>query len=160
MKANHLSLAGIALLGLGGAAMSQTGSAVRTGKAAYGDWHSDAPGVTRKITIADLSMPLETPSTANRSKVVAKPADAVLQAPDSFTVEPFATGMAGARVIRIAPNGDIFLSQSAEGKIVVMRAADGATKPDKTEVFAEGLNRLIRNCVLVLWQALIRNMSM
>ena len=27
------------------------------------------------------------------------------------------------------------------GKITVMRAADGAAKPEKTEIFAEGLNR-------------------
>src|SRR5262249_23979616 len=112
-----------------------------TGKAAYGDWHSDAPGVTRHITPADLQAPLATPSAANRSKVVAKPDGAALKVPDGFSVAPFATGMEGARVIRIEPNGDIFLSESLAGKIVVMRAKDGASKPESTEVFAEGLNR-------------------
>ena len=58
---------------------------VRTGKAAYGDWHSDAPGVTRKITAADVLEPLETPPTANRSKVVPKPADAVLKVPEGYS---------------------------------------------------------------------------
>jgi hypothetical protein len=55
---------------------------VRTGKAAYGDWQTDSPGVTRKITVNDLNAPLETPVTANRSKVVAKPADAALKHPE------------------------------------------------------------------------------
>ena len=31
--------------------------AVLTGKAAMGDWTSDAPGVTRKITVQDLPPP-------------------------------------------------------------------------------------------------------
>src|ERR1700733_11326211 len=129
MKPTKWVLTGIALTGLAASGFAQT---VWSGKAAYGDWHSDAPGVTRKITPADLAAPLETLSAANRSKVVPRPADAALKAPEGFMVEPFVTGMKGARVIRIAPNGDIFLSQSDSGKIVVMRAADGASKPERT----------------------------
>jgi glucose/arabinose dehydrogenase len=140
MKA-HLLLTAAAVLGVAGVALSQTPQQVRTGRAAYGDWHSDAPGVTRHITPADLAVPLETQPTANRSKVVPKPADAALKVPEGFTVAPFATDTAGARVMRIAPNGDIFLAQSLPGKITVMRAADGAAKPEKIETFAEGLNR-------------------
>jgi hypothetical protein len=29
-----------------------------TGAKAFGDWHDDAPGVRRKITVADLRLPL------------------------------------------------------------------------------------------------------
>jgi glucose/arabinose dehydrogenase len=114
---------------------------VRTGKSAYGDWQTDAPGVTRKITVNDLAPPLETPSTANRSSVVAKPADAVLKTMPGFSIAPFVTGMEGARVIRVAPNGDIFLSLSRpEGKVMVLRTKPGAEKPDRIETFASGLN--------------------
>ena len=141
MKSISLLLTGLVLLGLAELAIAQDASTVRTGRAAYGDWHSDAPGVTRKITPTDLPRPLETPTVANRSEVVPKPADAALKVPEGFTVEPFATGIAGARVIRIAPNGDIFISQSLPGKIVVMHAPDGASKPETTNVFADGLNR-------------------
>src|ERR1700722_2202826 len=141
LKPILLAITGLLVLGLAGVGFAQSPASVRMGKAAYGDWHSDAPGVTRKITPADLAAPLETPSAANRSKVVPRPPDAALKAPEGFMVEPFVTGMKGARVIRIAPNGDIFLSQSDSGKIVVMRAADGASKPERTEVFAENLNR-------------------
>jgi len=111
---------------------------VRTGKAAFGDWQTDAPGVTRKITAGDLGLPLETPSTANRSRVVAKPAGAALKAMPGFTVAPFVTGMAGARVIRVAPNGDIFLARSMPGVITVIRARPGAATPDIVETFASG----------------------
>src|SRR5580704_8286062 len=113
---------------------------VRTGKTAYGDWQTDAPGVMRKITVNDLDVPLETPVTANRSKVVAKPVDAMLKTMPGFSVAPFVTGMEGARVIRVAPNGDIFLSRSRpDGKVMVIRAKPGADKPDSIETFTSGL---------------------
>ena len=103
---------------------------VRAGKAAYGDWQTDAPGVTRKITVGDLNTPFETPSKANQSKVIAKPANAALKTMPGFSVAPFVTDMSGARVIRIAPNGDIFLSRSRpDGKVVVIRAKPGAASP-------------------------------
>jgi glucose/arabinose dehydrogenase len=113
---------------------------VRVGKAAYGDWQTDAPGVTRKITVGDLDVPLETPSTANRSKVAPKPTDAALKTMPGFSVAAFVTDMGGARVIRVAPNGDIFLSRSRpEGKVMVIRAKPGPDKPDSVEAFASGL---------------------
>ena len=44
-----------------------------------------------------------------------------------FAVAAFVTGMTGARVLRIAPNGDIFLARSRpEGKVMVIRAKPGA----------------------------------
>jgi glucose/arabinose dehydrogenase len=141
LKSNLLSTTGLLLLGFAGVALAQNSSPVRTGAAAYGDWHSDAPGVMRKITPADLPPPLATQPAANRSKVVPKPAGAALKTLEGFTVEPFATGMQGARVIRVAPNGDIFVAQSGSGKITVLRAADGASKPAMTETFADGLNQ-------------------
>ena len=114
---------------------------VRTGKAAYGDWQTDAPGVMRKITVNDLAAPLETPPTANTSRVVAKPASASLATMPGFTVAPFATGMGGARVIRVAPNGDIFVARSGDGRVMVLRAKPGADKPDVVETFASGLRQ-------------------
>src|SRR5579863_10536106 len=93
---------------------------LRTGPAAFGDWRTDAPGVIRKITPADLPLPqpAATPSSANRSSVVGKPAGATLQTMPGFSVEPFVTCLPGARVIRIAPNGNIFVALSrSEGRI-------------------------------------------
>ncbi len=111
---------------------------VRTGAAAFGDWRADAPGVMRHITPADVAAPGATPSTANRSTMVKQPEDAVLKTMPGFTVAPFVEGMEGARVLRVAPNGDVFLSRSRpEGKIVVIRSRPGAAKPDKVEIFAD-----------------------
>jgi glucose/arabinose dehydrogenase len=125
----------LALIAIATIASAQT---VRTGKNAYGDWHSDAPGVMRKITPADLPAPLTSPSTANRSKVVAKPAGAELKTMPGFSVEPLVTGMTGARVLRIAPNGDVFLALSRpEGKIVTIRTGADMSNP-KVATFATG----------------------
>src|SRR4029079_16152179 len=40
-----------------------------TGKAAMGDWTSDAPGVTRKITVEDLPPPSSNVLAINRARV-------------------------------------------------------------------------------------------
>lgn len=113
---------------------------VRVGRAAYGDWQTDSPGILRKITADDLRVPLETPPGRNFSKVVAKPADAALKTMPGFSVAPFVTGMRGARVIRVAPNGDIFVSRSRpDGAIMAIRARPGADRPDAVETFVSGL---------------------
>jgi glucose/arabinose dehydrogenase len=112
----------------------------RAGNSAYGDFHGDNPGLMRKISPEDIAAPLASPSAANRSKVVPKPADAALKTMPGFAVEPFATGMTGARVIRVAPNGDIFVSQSRpDGKVSVIRPSKDGAKADATETFATGM---------------------
>jgi glucose/arabinose dehydrogenase len=56
-----------------------------------------------------------------------------------FSVDALVTGMQGARVLRVAPNGDIFLALSRpEGKIVTIRTGTGMSNP-KVETFATGL---------------------
>jgi len=114
-------------------------SGLRTGETAYGDWRTDAPGVRRKITPADLPALLASRSAANPSRIVAPPAGALPKAPPGFVVSLFASGLDAPRVIRVAPNGDIFVAESAAGRVLVARPAEGATSA-KFEVFAAGLN--------------------
>jgi len=111
-----------------------------TGAAAFGDWTTDRPGQWRKITAAGLPLPYATRSAANGPSLVRPPEGARPRVPQGFTVEPFVTGLAGPRMLRRAPNGDIFVAESTTGNIRVIRAADGASKPDKVETFARGLN--------------------
>jgi glucose/arabinose dehydrogenase len=113
----------------------------RTGKDALGDWTSDAPGVRRKITVADLATPYDTPSAKNQPRVVKRPEGAWPKAPEGFKVEEFATGLTNPRVVMTAPNGDIFLAESMAGRVKVLRDHDGDGKPEVIEVFAEKLNR-------------------
>src|SRR6266545_1504210 len=84
------------------------------GKAAFGDWRTDAPLVRRKIT--DLPPPYATRSASNPARVIARPVSA-------------------------GPNVDIFIAESEPGRIRVLRAADGAAKPSSNDVFASGLDQ-------------------
>jgi len=113
----------------------------RMGNDALGDWTTDAPGVRRKITLADLATPFETPSVANFPRVVKRPQGAWPKAPGGFEVTEFATGLREPRVIVRAPNGDLFLAESSANRIRVFRDADGNGKPEVNEVFAARLSR-------------------
>ena len=116
-------------------------SATRIGAAAYGDWRSDAPGVRRKLTAADLPAPGASRSVANPSRVVARPESALPKAPEGFVVSLFASGLNQPRVVRVAPNGDVFVAESAAGRVAALSAADGAAKAASAATFAAGLHR-------------------
>ena len=124
-------------------ASMQTGE-VRTGAAASADWKVDAPGVRRHIKPSDLPAPPTAPeaekSVASVAKVVQPPQGALPKVPEGFAVQVFATGFKMPRTLRVAPNGDTFLSETGAGRVLVFRAgASGA--PAKPEVFAEKLDR-------------------
>lgn len=118
---------------------------VLTGEAAFGTWEPDVPGLRRHITSADLPPPSladndpEAPDFENMAEVVPAPEGALPEVPEGFKVEVFASGLKQPRVIRIAPNGDIFIAETENGRLLVF-AADGAA-PAAPETFAEGLDR-------------------
>src|ERR1700754_17756 len=118
MRMRGIAGMALALLVLGSAAIAQT----REGKDAYGSWQADRPGTLRLIRPQDLPAP--EPSSANVSKVVAKPAAAMPQVPPGFKIELFAEGLSGPRIIRTAPNGDVFVAETRAGRVRVLRAAD------------------------------------
>jgi hypothetical protein len=126
---------------LAAALAAPAAAATLTGPAAFGDWRGDAPGVVRKITLADLPPDRPAPMGLAPASVVARPAGADLHALPGFTVTPFVTGLTNPRLVRVAPNGDIFVAESEPGRIRVIRAADGASQPAKVEIFATGLDR-------------------
>jgi len=130
----------LALAGVGAAALATgaCGQDVRTGKAAFGDYKSDAPGVTRHITVADLPQPFATEAQRAVSEQAPKPTGATLKVPAGFAVTEYATGLQGPRLIRVAPNGDVFVAESQAGKITVLR---GGAKAAQKSVFAEGLKQ-------------------
>ncbi|WP_429408915.1 PQQ-dependent sugar dehydrogenase [Paraburkholderia sp. GAS82] len=106
-----------------------------------GDWRHAAPGVEHHLTVADLPAPYKTTSSGNSPRVVAQPANASLSVPAGFKVQLFATGLSDPRIVRVAPNGDIFVAETAENRIRVLRAADGAQAPSDNQIFADGLDQ-------------------
>ncbi|MEO6995351.1 MAG: PQQ-dependent sugar dehydrogenase [Lacunisphaera sp.] len=104
-----------------------------------GDWQNDAPGTVHRIDLANLPAPYATSSAGNSPKTVDRPAGANLSVPNGFQVKLFASDLSGPRLMRTAPNGDIFIAESRKGRIRVLRAPDGAEAPTENSVFAEGL---------------------
>ncbi len=116
-----------------------------TGPAAFADYSQQKPGVSRKITVADLPEPNPTEAVDNGAKVVARPEGTLPLAPPGFKVTLYAGGDGGPtpapdghfserlgnspprgtfqqpRLMRTAPNGDIFLSDSFVGIVYVLR---------------------------------------
>jgi len=105
------------------------------------DWRHQAPGTRHHITVADLPAPFSTSAPGNSPNVVPQPADAKLSVPEGFKVELFTKGLQNGRIVRIAPNGDIFIAETASNRIRVLRAADGASSPSDDQIFATGLDR-------------------
>ncbi len=118
-----------------------------TGADAFGTWEGDAPGVSRHIRPADLPPPTrhendpEAPDFDLKPKVVDAPQGKMPDVPKGFAVQVFATGLKKPRVIRIAPNGDVFVAETESGRVLVFPA--GATKRGLAtpEVFADNLER-------------------
>src|SRR5579875_3900134 len=132
-----------------------------TGQSAFTDWAQEQPGVRHKITVADLPAPNEAEAVDNGPTVVPRPDGAWPTAPAGFKVTLYAGGdstpmqradmrrettqatrgtFVEPRLIRFAPNGDLFLADSQAGIIFVLRGVDGNGKAQQIEKFATGLD--------------------
>jgi glucose/arabinose dehydrogenase len=133
-----MMLAGIGL----GTAHAQTAPSLAplTGAAAMGDWRSDRPGVARRIMPADLPPPYATRSAQNSVRVVSPPPGVALQVPSGFTIERFAAGLREPRMIRVAPNGDLFVAETDGDRVRVLRPGDDGRLAVRNELFAVDLD--------------------
>ena len=135
-----------------------------TGQPAFTDFNQQAPGVRHKITLADLPEPKPDESVNNGPHLVARPDNAWPVAPPGFKVTLYAGGdfkptaasssinnqapsvpaapstFREPRLLRTAPNGDIFLSDSHGDKIFVLRGIRPDGKAETVSTFATGLN--------------------
>jgi glucose/arabinose dehydrogenase len=133
---------------------------ILTGQAAFTDWNQQKPGVRHKITLADLPQPKPEEAVRNTAIIVPRPANAWPVAPPGFKVTLYAGGDATPmqradnkevmklsngtftmpRLIRTAPNGDLFLADSGAGTIFVLRGVKSDGKAAQIEKFATGLD--------------------
>jgi glucose/arabinose dehydrogenase len=114
---------------------------VVTGKAAFTDYTQQKPGVRRKITVADLPEPYATKGVDNGANMVKRPEGAWPQAPAGFKVTLYADGLNQPRLIRTAPNGDLFVAVSYSNEILVYRGVGRDGKYKQVEKFADGLSQ-------------------
>ena len=155
------SLKSLPLLVLAAAtALAQQQQPLLTGQAAFTDWAQQHPGVRHKITLADLPQPNPSEAVSNGPHVIPRPANAWPIAPVDFDVTLYAGGDSNPlqradaaehmklsngtftepRLIRTAPNGDLFLSDSGAGTIFVLRGVAPSGKAATIEKFATGLD--------------------
>jgi len=111
-----------------------------TGQAAFTDYSQQHPGVRRKITVADLPAPNPSEAVDNGASMVPRPSDAWPQAPRGFKVTLYAEGFKEPRLIRTAPNGDLFLADSKAGEVRVLRGVGPDGKAKTIETYATGLD--------------------
>ena len=105
----------------------------------FTDFHGEKPGTVHKITVADLPAPYATRSADPGSEVIPRPANAWPQAPAGFQVQQFAGGLVNPRLIRTAPNGDVFVAESSAGRIKVYRGIGKDGEAASVHVFTSGL---------------------
>jgi glucose/arabinose dehydrogenase len=109
--------------------------------APFTDYRHEQPGTVRKITLADLPEPYLTQSADNRAHIVPRPADAWPKALPGFTVTQYVSGLQNPRLVRRAPNGDLFVAESEPGRIRVLRGVGPDGKAQTVEVYATGLTQ-------------------
>ena len=114
---------------------------VLTGKSAFTDYTKEQPGVRRHLTVADLPQPMPDTSIDNGADMVPRPDGVMPVAPAGFKVQIYAEGgFQQPRLMRTAPNGDIFLADSKAGEVIVLRGTGPDGKVQSRETFATGLD--------------------
>lgn len=111
-----------------------------TGAAAFGDWRQDAPGVRRHIKATDLPPPFATQSAANSPRVVPAKPGVLPKVPPGFEVAPLVTGLEGPRLLRVAPNGDIFVAEMEANRIRVLRLGPNQKRVSEESTFTTDLS--------------------
>ena len=109
-----------------------------TGNTVFSGYKGESPGTLHKITVADLPAPYATQAVDHGAHLVAQPAGAWPKAPAGFEVQKFAEKLENPRLLRTAPNGDVFLAESEPGRILVFRGIGKDGRAASTHVFAAG----------------------
>ena len=108
---------------------------------AFSDYRSQSPGRSHQIGLQDLPAPYATESADAPPQAVARPSQAWPQAPPGFAVNVYASRLDGPRLIRTAPNGDIFVAESDAGTLRVLRGIDPKGRARQVARFADGLHK-------------------
>lgn len=140
IRSGGFAAVAVALLAATPAAAQQADQKVLKGEAAFGDWHADRPGVRRLIGPQDMPAADPAQSASNGGGVAERPESAEPELPPGFSAEMIASGLYNPRVVRVAPNGDLFIANGHADQIRVYRLAEGRAKPIEKAIFAQGLN--------------------
>jgi glucose/arabinose dehydrogenase len=107
----------------------------------FTDYRGEKPGQVHKITVSDLPAPYATSSIDNGPHLTSRTSNAMPEAPTGFKVTEFARGLREPRLIRRAPNGDLFVAESEAGNIRVLRGMKPDGSAQTVETYATGLDK-------------------
>jgi len=93
----------------------------------------DAPGQWFSFAPDKLAAPYATPGVDNHSELVPRPPGVLPQVPKGFAIEAYVTGLSNPRFMALAPDGDVFVTESNANRITRIR--DG-----KASTFATGFH--------------------
>jgi glucose/arabinose dehydrogenase len=92
-----------------------------------------------QIRVADLPKPFASESASKPPQEIDRPAKPTFQVPAGFTVNAFATGLSQPRWLHVGPNGDIFLAESHDNRIRLLRDTDKDGVAETNTVLIDGL---------------------
>lgn len=92
------------------------------------------------ILPTDLPKPFATPSVNNFPKIVSQPEGVKLHLPPGFKAEVYADGLTNPRWMTVASNGDVFVVESGQNQVTLLRDRKGNGKADFRSVFARHFN--------------------
>lgn len=102
-------------------------------------FRSKPTSILTRIDPQRLPRPYHTASLNAGPRYIRGKGDAPLKAPAGFVVEPFARGFQSPRWMTVAPNGDVFVTESYQGRVRLLRDKDGDGKAETRYTFATGL---------------------
>src|SRR5579863_7011684 len=160
MRITHGKFLRVAAVIVTASLASAQGQQTSAGNAVFADWDQQQPGARHKITVADLPAPNPEEAESNTPRLIPRPEDAWPIAPPGFKVTLYAGGDAAPmqradnqehmklsggtftmpRLLRTAPNGDIFVADSGAGTILILRGVNSDGKAARIEKFATGLD--------------------
>jgi glucose/arabinose dehydrogenase len=120
---------------------SATGAAAKPADNPFTDFRAEAPGVVHRINVGDLPAPYATDSAQRNARIVQRPKDAWIKVPAGFKAELYASGLDNPRLLRTAPNGDVFVAESEPGRIHVYHGITKDGKPQMESVFATRIHQ-------------------
>ncbi len=101
---------------------------------------SNEPRGHHEIKPSQLPEPHATASSSNPPRVVPQPNGAKLTLPPGFEIQTWAEGgFENPRKLTLAPNGDVFVTDSDSGRILVLRDSGNTGKATERFVFADNL---------------------
>ena len=84
------------------------------------------------------NVPAPTEARPNFGSVVPRTEGAMPKVPAGFSVQLYADDVAGARIMEFAPNGDLFVAETAQNALIVLRDSNKDGMPDQRFTYAQG----------------------